>query len=106
MGQGTEYFKGTNTAAVFEKGTFLAPGNYLVEVERCLVKVTRKAGPAFIAELRILETSNPAHQIGQKVTWFQALKDADVSRPALKAFVHGVSRCRLRERSCRYRTRL
>jgi len=37
---------------------------------RCLSKQTQKSGTAFIAEFEVLESDNPAHQIGSKGTYF------------------------------------
>lgn len=58
------------TAPIFERGNYLSPGRYKLRLLRCLSKQTQKSGTAFIAELEVLESDNPAHPIGSKGTYF------------------------------------
>lgn len=58
------------TAPIFERGNYFSPGRYKLRLLRCLSKQTQKSGVAFIAEFEVLESDNPAHQIGSKGTYF------------------------------------
>ena len=61
-------------AEAFGVGTYLEPGLYLVEVQRLKEQVGRfrSAGTtAFIAELLIVESSNPVRPAGVGVSWYQ-----------------------------------
>lgn len=58
------------TAPIFERGNYFNPGRYKLRLIRCLSKQTQKSGVAFITELEVLESDNPAHPIGSKGTYF------------------------------------
>jgi hypothetical protein len=57
-------------APIFEKGNFFNPGRYKLQLLKVISKQTQRSGLAFIAELEVLESDNPAHQIGSKGTYF------------------------------------
>lgn len=80
---------GLNVAPTFEGGTYLGPGVFDVQVDRCLLKQTQKSGIGFIAELTVLESSNPDHPVGVQRGWFQKMNTAP-SLPAVKAFLLAV----------------
>ena len=79
---------GIEDAELFERGVYLKPKFIgTVEVERTIVKATRAKGDAFIVEMRVIDTNMPEdHPVGQKVSWYQALKDKDIAFPAIKAW--------------------
>jgi len=58
---------------------FLTPGDYIVEIERCRMIAPRKHpnSIAFIIELTIVQSSNPAHEIGAKRSWYQGTETTD-----------------------------
>lgn len=85
----SQEFSGLQSAQTFERGAYLAPGLYHVEVVRCLTKETEKSGKAFIVELRILESSNPTHAVGTLATYFQKMADRKIAFPAIKEFIAG-----------------
>lgn len=89
---GLEIFKGLRNASVFERGVYLkAGGDYLLEIEKCLVKETRKSGYGFIVELKVLESKGPdVNPVGSKATWFQSLRDKNVAFGAIKEFMYAV----------------
>ena len=84
-------FAGIGETEVYERGTYLtANGSYELELERILLKDTRKSGLGFIAEFRVLEATGEggaAHPPGSKATWFQKMLDKDVALPAIKGFM-------------------
>lgn len=63
-------FSQIGTAPIFERGNYFNPGRYKLRLLKCLSKQTQKSGVAFIAEFEVLESDNPAHQIGSKGTFF------------------------------------
>lgn len=86
-------FKGTGlrNAQVFEKGVYLQPGNFKLQITTCLTKKTLQSGNAFIAEFKVLESSDPqAHPVGSKATWYQGIDNILVAYPSLKTFVYSV----------------
>lgn len=75
---------GIENAESYDRGNYLAPGFVGVcEVVKTLVKQTRAAGPAFIVELRIVESNLDRHPVGSKVSWFQKLTDKAVAFPSV-----------------------
>lgn len=70
-----------------------AESTFDLEIEKCLLKKTRKSGMGFIVEMRVTGTSpDPvAHPVGAKRSWFQKMEDADVAFGAIKQFAAAVS---------------
>lgn len=83
-------FAGMRDAKMYETGTPLTQGVYTLEITKCILKNTRKSGLAFIAELTVLESNNPAHPVGSKRSWFQKMADLDVAHGSLKIFAAAV----------------
>ena len=81
-------FEGIEDADIFERGNYLPPdGTYGLKVIRMLVKGTRKAGPAFIAEMEVLHSTHEKVEPGTKRSWFQKLTDKDVAYPAIMEYM-------------------
>lgn len=83
-------FAGLQSAQVFEKGVFLETGVYSLQIDKVILKDTRKSGSALIAEAIILESNNPKYPVGSKASWFQSLRDKDVAFGAIKQFIYSV----------------
>jgi len=88
--------KGMNfdNVQLYEKGVKLTPGEYVVEIKRCLFKETQQAGNAFIAEFEILKSTNEERPPGMKASYFCSLVDKAVAASNLLAFLaacNGVS---------------
>jgi len=83
-------WSGLASAPVFERGAYAKPGNYKVKIERILTKQTQKSGLGFIVEMVILESDNPHHQIGSKVTWFQKMQNQSIAFSSIKAFIAAI----------------
>jgi hypothetical protein len=82
---------GVGSAQLFERGKFLHPGRYTLEVVKTILKHTRKSGDAFIVEFEVLETTDDEkHPVGTKATWFQKLSDTDIAFPAIKDFMRNL----------------
>lgn len=81
---------GLNVAQVFEQGQyFTEPGEYLAEVEECLVKRGNISGaPLFIVKFRIKSVISPGGTVlaGQTRSIAQKLTDTNVAFPVLKQF--------------------
>lgn len=84
-------WSGLKDAQTFDRGTYLNPGDYTLKIVNCLTKQTQKSGEGFIVEFEVLETSDPVHHaVGSKATWFQGLKNVQVSLGAIKEFLAAV----------------
>lgn len=84
-------FTGLNNAPVFERGnprSPLKPGTFDLEITQVIAKKTQKVGDALIVEFTIINNyGHPDHKVGDKVSWFQKLIDANVALPAIKGFL-------------------
>lgn len=85
-------FAGLRDKNIHENGQYLeAGGRYKLEVQKIILKETRKSGKGFIVECTVLESSNlDKDPVGAKRSWFQSMKDLDVAFPAIKAFLYAV----------------
>lgn len=81
---------GLDKAEVFERGTFMKPGNFVLRIKNCIDKTTRKSGRAFIVEFEVLQSSAPEHPVGTTTTWFQKMADLNVALGAVKEFMAAV----------------
>lgn len=90
MSNAVNPFAGLRNANIFETGQYLAAdGRYLLQIEKIILKETRKSGKGFIVECTVVETSNEEKDpVGAKRSWFQSMKDLDVAFPAIKAFLY------------------
>ena len=115
---GLNIFAGVRNAKTSERGAFLKPGQYKVQINRVVNKRTRKNYDAFIVEFNILESQyakkkaeavaalgdrayDPAtleltlpSQAGASASWFQSLADIDIGFGSLKSFAAGLLGCR------------
>lgn len=80
-----DLWDGIEDAEIFERGKYME-ANFIgvVEIKKTIAKETLKSGTAFIVEMEVIKTNMPdKHPVGQKVTWFQGLKDKTVAFPAI-----------------------
>ncbi len=82
------HFSGVNQAQVFDSGNYFpwANAKYMVEIERCIVKKSRRAGEVFICEMKVLESNNSEMPKGVSGTWLVKLDNEDTAYPNLKQF--------------------
>jgi hypothetical protein len=83
-------FKGVGKAKISESGTYLQPGNYLLEVQTTEYKRTEQKGDAFIATCKVVGSDNENVPIGSEASWYQGLTNQVVAWPALKGFTYAV----------------
>lgn len=87
---------GLNEAKVFETGTFFETPeehngfSYEVDVERILVKKTRKSGMCFIVETRVTASNSAKDPVGSRRTWLQKLEPSETAFPAVKSFMYAL----------------
>lgn len=83
------HFAGVNNAPDFETGKYFpwADSKYKCEISRVLVKPARKGFNVFIAELNVLESTNPDVTPGTSRSWLQKLS-VDGADSALKGFAY------------------
>lgn len=85
---GADLWDGLEDAEIFERGKYME-ANFIgiVEMKKTLAKETLKNGMAFIVEMEVIKTNMPdKHPEGQKVTWYQGLKDKTVAFPSIAAW--------------------
>lgn len=80
-------FDGLPEAQMSEGGVYFELGTYDLEVQRCLIKQSRKSGLLFTVEFKILASTVPNQPPGTSVTWQQKMQDQAVAFGAIKAFV-------------------
>lgn len=58
------------TQGTRQRGSFLTPGTYIVEVTACRHVTSQKDGSEyFTAELDVVESNSPNHPVGSPATW-------------------------------------
>ena len=95
-------FDGLGKAEVFEKGSFLNPGYYVVAVQRVMAKKSRESGVGVIGELDILQSTfrpqvDPKNQgrtwqntpAGVPGTWWQGM-EIDGALGSIKGFMRAM----------------
>ena len=83
-------FKGAKNSKLSSRGVNLEAGEYLLKIVSIETIKARKSGDAYLAHYEVVETTNPAHPVGSKRRWYQALQDADVAFANLKRFTYAV----------------
>jgi len=83
-------FAGLREKGIYENGQYLeAGGRYELEIQKIILKETRRSGKGFIVECAVTKSSNEEKDpVGAKRSWFQSMKDLDVAFPAIKAFLY------------------
>jgi hypothetical protein len=79
-------FDGIEQAQVGQGGIYFLPGNYVVEVLKCITLRSRKREDLFIAECLIHESDNPERRPGVKASWYVNFKN-DAALGNIKGFV-------------------
>lgn len=80
----------SKTSASRERGKFLAPGQYVVEVVSCRhLKAKIGTDEFFVADFEILESTNGENPVGSMGTWMAKLtgKYVDMALADIKAFI-------------------
>jgi hypothetical protein len=83
-------YDGLQNAEIGEGGRYLGDlgvGRFSLRVIRMLAKQSRKSGLMTIAELEVIESSNPSEPLGQKVGWAQSHREIEIADRAIKEFV-------------------
>lgn len=83
-------FSNISQAQFSEGGNYLKEGVFRLEVMKVILKKTRKGPMGFIAELRIVQSSNKLHEIGSDVTWM-TLDSQEPFLGNVKQFIASVS---------------
>lgn len=94
-------FSGLSSAKTFERGQYLDPGDYTLEIEKCFVKSTRSKGDAFIVEFKVLASTNEKHPVGASRNWYQGMRDKDIAFGAIKEFLAAVFKVDLKNEAQR-----
>lgn len=69
-------------------GAYASPGEYQIEVTKCLSKDTQNHGWCFIVEGIYLTTNNEDHRAGDRFTWLQKLQNKQIGFSAMKGFFY------------------
>ena len=81
-----DLFDGMDDAKVGESSVYYKPGNYVVEVIKCLTKKSRKGANLFIAETKILKSNNDVRPPGTVCGWIVNL-GLDAALGNIKGFI-------------------
>ena len=73
-------FSGMSEAKYSEGGIYLLDGNYVLQIEALKSGTNRQKVDYFVAECRILQSTNPERKPGTIVSWWVGIK---VDTPAL-----------------------
>ena len=79
-------------ATYSDGGVYVLPGVYYFEIRNVISKRTRKGADAFIAEFKILESTNPERLPGSVCSWMVTL-DKEPSLGNIKQFLSEVMLC-------------
>ena|SRR3990167_1759268 len=80
-------FDGIGKAQYFEGGKYVAPGFYLVDVQRVKQAKTRNGRPFFVVEMKIVESNDlKEFPIGTDMSWMVML-DQDAALGNIKHFL-------------------
>jgi hypothetical protein len=103
MNQPPNIFQGLGSAPTFERGQYMNPGIYDVQIGRVIAKNTQQSGLATIAEFDILRSTPRPQQdpknmgrtweptpSGIQGTYFQSMVDRNVANPAIKSMVRAI----------------
>lgn len=85
-----------NTNSTRQRGSYLAPGTYIVEISACRhVQSQKDNSEYFTAEMDVIESNNPAHPVGSPATWMCKLngKYPQSALADVKAFVVAAVGC-------------
>ena len=83
---GISAFSGMRDAKGSSRGTYLEPGVFVVEVEKCHIFRTRQKEDLFIVELLVRESNNEKHPKGSRRNFVQKM-NVDATLPQIKQFV-------------------
>lgn len=79
---------GLEKGEIFEQGQYFPPGEWTIEISRCLTKRARKTGQdLFIVECDVITSSLPGVARGARYTWCQSMKNRNVALNSIYAFV-------------------
>jgi hypothetical protein len=70
-------FSNIDSAKGSEKSNYFLPGVYTAEIQRCKQGRTRKGVDFFVAEFKLLESSNPERAAGSSVSYMVMLPAGD-----------------------------
>ena len=90
-------FSGLKNAKPSDKGIYLSPGEYDVEILKVQIIKTRGKGDAFVADFKVTAASEKLaegqaanHPVGSTRNYYQGLADTDIAWPELKRFTYAV----------------
>ena len=69
------------------KGEFFPEGAFLLEVKRVIEHTKQTGAKFFIAEFKVLESSNPTMPVGANGTWMETFKFIDKGLANVKNFI-------------------
>jgi hypothetical protein len=75
-------------------GAYLTSGQHLFRIHALKMPPNLRAGECFIAELEVIESTNPDYQKGQSVSWIRNItKHKEMALADVKAFLAAVAGC-------------
>lgn len=80
-------FSGMKDAQYSDGGVYLLDGNYVLEITELKSGTTRQDLNYFVAECKILQSTNPARKPGTVVSWFVGIKKDTPALADIKRFL-------------------
>lgn len=81
-------FDGIEKVSSTQGGAWLQPGQHLFKINALKQPPNLRAGLCFIAELEVVESSNPDYSPGQSVSWIRNVtKHKEMALADIKAFL-------------------
>ncbi len=85
-------FDGIEKASKSEGGAWLLPGQHLFEISALKQPEHLRNGNCFIAELKVVESTAEAYEVGQSVSWIRNVtKHKEMALGDIKAFLAAVA---------------
>lgn len=85
-------FDDIGSAQSSQGGAYLLAGQHLFEIKALKQPPKLRAGDCFIAELKVVESTNPNHEVGQSVSWVRNVtKHKEMALGDIKAFLAAVA---------------
>lgn len=81
-------FEGLDKREASQQGNYFSPGEYDVEIKRCMMRDTARSGRVFLVETTITKSSDEKETpIGSSRTWIQGQKNREIGQRAALSFL-------------------
>lgn len=87
-------FDGIEKVSSSQSGAWLLPGQHLLKIHALKNPDNLRSGRCFIAEMEVVESTNPEYTKGQSVSWIRNVtKHKEMALADIKAFLAALAGC-------------